>query len=284
MALWDKWRMPRSRPTRYRAYRREARAAPDGSSSSGLPTWAALTIALAGIAATLIGSLLAAKITGNDQRNQQKAALAAQAADSDRKELRAVIDDAAVAVLRAQRDLQSAAQAVQLQRANLASLRDRDLAALFPPRTRRSDHARVKHRYQVFVDHFKSVDRAETRLLLRLGEHPLNDAINQVHYAFVTAERCLRWAQALEGATAGPPELPNASTRDVDWAVEIFDAQAIDLARSRLEPESTESPTPPRGRRPSNVGTPGALKHPWVRRRVRDLKNRIDEHRRLCRP
>jgi hypothetical protein len=133
---------------RYRAYRRDARAAPDGSPISGLPTWAAVTIAVAGIAATLIGSLVAAKISGHEQRIQQQQALAAQAADSDRKELPQVIDEAAVAVLRGQRDLEAAATDLEVQR---------ELGI--------ADHS-VERAVRAFHDtRLKAVDRSEARLL-----------------------------------------------------------------------------------------------------------------------
>ena len=82
------------------------------SRREGLPTWATVTISVSGIVATLMAAIAASLITGHQQGKQQDKNLAAQATlqDSnlvaqataaDRKELRAVVDEADTALLQA---------------------------------------------------------------------------------------------------------------------------------------------------------------------------------------
>jgi hypothetical protein len=71
-----------------------------------------LAIAIAGIVATLIGTLAGAAIS----RHQQSVNLRAQAVDSDKKELRGVVDDAEAA-------LETAARAANTVRPNPSAFR-----------------------------------------------------------------------------------------------------------------------------------------------------------------
>jgi Na+(H+)/acetate symporter ActP len=71
----------------------------EDSRREGLPTWATVTISVAGIVATLLAAIAASLITGHQQGKQQEKNVAAQAtlqdknlsahtAAADRKELR----------------------------------------------------------------------------------------------------------------------------------------------------------------------------------------------------
>jgi hypothetical protein len=75
-----------------------------------------LAIAIAGIAATLIGTLTGAAISGHQQSVLQDKNLRAQAVDSDKKELRGVVDDAEAA-------LEAGARAANTVRLNGSSFR-----------------------------------------------------------------------------------------------------------------------------------------------------------------
>jgi len=67
----------------------------------GLSPKASLTIALAGIAATLVAALASSSITGRQQQHLQGRNLAAQATATDKVELRRIVDRAENAILRA---------------------------------------------------------------------------------------------------------------------------------------------------------------------------------------
>jgi hypothetical protein len=88
-----------------------------------------LAIAIAGIAATLIGTLTGAAISGHQQSVLQDKNLRAQAVDSDKKELRGVVDDAEAALEAAAR----AANTVRPSGSSFRSAQDR-IGAMTPLR------------------------------------------------------------------------------------------------------------------------------------------------------
>lgn len=77
----------------------------DDPSQGGLSPKASLTIALAGIAATLVAAFSSSWLTGHQQASLQDKNLAAQANAFDKRELRGVVDEAASALLRAQAEV-----------------------------------------------------------------------------------------------------------------------------------------------------------------------------------
>jgi hypothetical protein len=136
--------------------------------SSGLSPRASLTIALAGILATLVAAIAASWLTGHQQSDQQDKSQAAQLAASDRAELRAVIDQANLALLRsvnAARDYYDGATA--------GSSREQ----------RETHHAARRAVGRMLV--------ALARLTVRLGEHRVTANYRRARDALVAQVSCI---------------------------------------------------------------------------------------------
>jgi hypothetical protein len=178
-----------------------------------------VTIAIAGIVATLAAGLLAAVISAHSQRDTQKDSQVAQAKDADQKELRKVVDEAALAVLRADQARKSAQFAVY-------ALEGDEFGP--GPEARRVIGA--------FNGRISAMDGPQARLTIRLGDkHPLTQAFLVTKTALRNVADCL--PSSLRGAS------PDLAAPDVERAVARFNSEAARLVGSRLG-------SPPRSSQP----------------------------------
>ena len=193
VALWDNWRMRRrAPPSRYRPYKRAA--ADPTPSNRGLPTRATVAIAIAGILATLIAAVASSAITGCQQSNLQDKNLKAQAAATDKVELRAVVDQATGAIERAR-------QALLAIEGEFLTPRQQQLDSL-----------------DASID---AMGRPVPPLITRLGtDHRLTEAYVLAEEALSQASEC--WSTVLDAFVAhvrrGAHTVPEMSTEELKHA------------------------------------------------------------------
>jgi hypothetical protein len=236
--------MRRLRPTRYRAY---SRAAPDQSSRGGLPTWAAVTIAIAGIVATLAAALVSAAINADSQRDTQKQSQEAQAKDADQKELRKVVDEAALIVIRADRAMNQHAEFLIPQTFSFGR-----------------DRGRVQERKSAnaFHNRIDAMDGPQARLTIRLGDkHPLTQAFGVTRDALFNVDYCFLVAANYGLTKKKREDWASNDFEDVRRAVAVFKSEAARTVGSRL-------------------GAPARSSAP--RGALTDTRRRVDKHAAIC--
>jgi hypothetical protein len=184
-----------------------------------------LAIAIAGIAATLIGTLTGAAISGHQQSVLQDKNLTAQAVDSDKKELRGVVDDAEAA-------LEAAARAANMVR----PIRDpstSDPSETTVVRANESSFRRAE-------DRVGAMTALRASLTIRLGaDHPLTRIYTAAQAGLRAKARCARLSDFL-----GPEDNPLDAL--IDKSVTAFQGEARRLLGSSVGGPVAGSATPTR--------------------------------------
>jgi hypothetical protein len=178
----------------------------DRDTKAGLSPKASLTIALAGIAATLIAATASSWLTGHLQGVQQDKNLAAQANASDKVELRGVVDRAESAILHVQE-----------------GLGEGDYAAGFVPNN---------HELAVARTGLSAMRLPEARLTVRLGaSHPITKAYHLSALAFQAEYNC-------DFLRRVAPRINNKVAKLVTQALDGFNTRVTALLGSAVAPKS----------------------------------------------